>query len=300
MDLTDYQSDADGIIAVLVLYNTRLEDSITFTSLRNSLKKNNLRMDILVYDNSPTPMVTESDFISDNWRIHYVHDKTNPGVSKAYNEGLGIARKLNKKWLLLLDQDTSFPQNAVVEYSKAIQENPDIYLLAPIVISINKIISPCRYFLNKGYCLRKVNPGVYNFHAKSLINSGMLINVEAFETAGGYNENVRLDFSDRFFISKYKTKYRNFSVINLRCFQNFSGTQRLTLESALARFAYYCEGARNKAVNKVDYLTLMLVTALRTVKLSLKYMNFRFFVIFHEYFFCEKSRQERKMADNRL
>ncbi len=103
MDLIDYQSNANAILAVLVLYKSRLEDSATFVSLSSSLKNSNAKMDIVVYDNSPTPMVTESEHISDNWRIHYLHDETNPGVSKAYNEGFRIARKLQKRWLLLLD-----------------------------------------------------------------------------------------------------------------------------------------------------------------------------------------------------
>jgi len=273
LDLIDYQSDANITIAVLVLYKTRLEDSKAFMALSNSLKNGNLT----------------SERTSDNWRIHYVHDETNPGVSKAYNEGFRIAKKLNKKWLLLLDQDTFFPENAFVEYSKAIQENQDIYLFAPIVISKNKIISPCRYFLNRGYSFRKVKPGVHNFHTKSLINSGILIHVEAFQRAGGYNEKIRLDFADHFFIDRYKANYSNFAVINLRCFQNFSGKQRLTLDSALVRFALYCEGARNKAVNKLDCFVLMVVTILRSTKLSLKYMNFRFFRVAIEVFWAGKS-----------
>jgi hypothetical protein len=276
-------------MAVLVLYKTRLEDSETFVSLSNSLKNSKLTMDVMVYDNSPTPMVTAPEGINDNWTIHYIHDKTNPGVSKAYNEGLGIARKLNKKWLLLLDQDTSFPQNAVVEYGKAVRGNTGVWLFAPIIISNNKIISPCRYFLNKGYSLRRVTPGVYNFHAKSLINSGMLIHVDAFERTGGYNEKIRLDFADYYFIDKYKAVYNKFAVINLRCFQNFSGMQRLTTSSALVRFAYYCEGARNKAVNKLDYFTLMLVTLLHSVKLSFTYKNLRFFSVAREVFWAGKS-----------
>jgi len=294
LDLIDYQSNANAILAVLVLYRTRLEDSETFISLSNSLKNSNLRMDIVVYDNSPTPMVTESDSIRDNWRIHYVHDETNPGVSKAYNEGFRIAKKLNKKWLLLLDQDTFFPENAFVEYSKAIQENPGICLFTPIVVSKNKIISPCRYFLNRGYSLRKVKPGVYNFHIKSLINSGMLIHVEAFGRAGGYNENIRLDFADHCFIDKYKANYSNFAVINLRCLQSFSGKQHLTLDSALARFAHYCEGARNRAVTKPDYFLLMLLTILRSAKLSLKYMNLQFFVTFYNCFLVRNSNSKRQ------
>jgi len=57
-----------------VLYKTRLEDSKTFVSLSNSLKSDNLKMDILVYDNSPMPMETESECIRDDWRIHYIHN----------------------------------------------------------------------------------------------------------------------------------------------------------------------------------------------------------------------------------
>lgn len=289
MDLIDYQSDVNAIMAVLVLYKTRLEDSETFVSLSNSLKNSKLTMDVMVYDNSPTPMMTESDSISDNWRIHYVHDKTNPGVSKAYNEGLGIARKLNKKWLLLLDQDTSFPQNAVVEYSKAIQENPDIYLLAPTVISKNKIISPCRYVLHRGYSIRKTEPGVHRFGMTSLINSGMLIRLEAFERCGGYDERIKLDFADHDFIGRYKANYSNFALINLQCLQKFSGKQHLTTNSALVRFAYYCEGARNRAANKFDYVVLTLVTLLHSVKLSFTYKNLRFFRVAKEVFWAGKS-----------
>lgn len=284
MNSIDYQSDASTVLAVLVLYKTRLEDSETFVSLGNSLKNSKLKMDIVVYDNSPTPMVVDSDSISDSWRIHYVHDETNPGVSKAYNEGFKIARKLQKSWLLLLDQDTTFPENAFVEYDKAIQENQDIYLFAPIVISKNKIISPCRYFLNRGYSLRKVKPGVYNFHIKSLINSGMLIHVEAFERVGGYNEKIRLDFADHCFIDRYKANYSTFAVINLRCSQGFSGKQSMTTNSALVRFAYYCEGARNRSVNKLDYFALMLVVFFRSGKLFLKYMSLKFFVIYYNEF----------------
>jgi rhamnosyltransferase len=294
LDLIDYQSTANIIIAVLVLYKTRLEDSEAFVSLSNSLKKGNFTMDIVVYDNSPTPMVTDTDSVSDSWRIHYVHDRTNPGVSKAYNEGLRIAKKLNKQWLLLLDQDTCFSENAFVEYSKAIQENQDIYLFAPIVISENRIISPNRYFLNRGYRLRKVKPGVYNFHTKSLINSGMCINTRAFEKAGGYNEKIRLDFADHSFIARYKANYSKFVVINLWCSQGFSGKQCLTLDSALVRFALYCEGARNKAVNKLDYCVLMVVIILRSTHLSLKYTNARFFRVAIEVFWAGKSANAAK------
>ena len=90
MDLIDYQSDVNAIMAVLVLYKTKLEDSETFVSLGNSLKNSKLRMDIVVYDNSPTPMVTASECINDNWTIHYIHDNTNPVLAKHITKDLEL------------------------------------------------------------------------------------------------------------------------------------------------------------------------------------------------------------------
>jgi rhamnosyltransferase len=288
LDLPDYQSDANAILAVLVLYKTRLEDSETFLSLGNSLKINNLRMDIAVYDNSPTPMVTDPECIKGPWTIHYIHDKTNPGVSKAYNEGLQIARKLNKKWLLLLDQDTSFPQNAVVEYSNAVRENPGIFLFAPILISNDKIMSPCGYFLHRGYSLKKANYGLCDFFMKSLLNSGMLIQAEAFQKAGGYNEKIRLDFADHAFIRRYKGCYHHFVIINMRCSHCFFGNHNVTANAAIVRFAYYGEGAMHSANNFMDILILLFVSICRATKLSLIHRNLKFFVILYNTFFSKK------------
>lgn len=234
-------------------------------------------MDIVVYDNSPTSMVSDFEYMNSTWTIHYIHDKMNSGVSKAYNEGFGIAEKLNKKWILLLDQDTFFPQNAVVKYSNAIRKYSTISLFAPVVLSKNKIISPCRYFLNKGFSLRRIEPGIHNFKRKSLINSGMLISVDTYKKIGGYNENIRLDFADHFFIQEYKAVYSYFGVIDMKCLQNFSPDQQLTANPAVERFSFYCEGARAKAVNKLDYLNLMLIVIFRSVMLFLKYMDLRFF-----------------------
>jgi glycosyltransferase involved in cell wall biosynthesis len=257
--------------------------------LTKSLVSINARMDIVVYDNSPTPMVTESECINDNWTIHYIHDKTNPGVSKAYNTGFRIAKKLHKNWFLLLDQDTFFPENALVEYSKAIQENPGIFLFAPILISNNRIMSPCKYFLHRGYSVKKVKHGVCNFSMNSLLSSGMLIYVEAFKRVGGYNEKIRLDFADHSFIERYKAHYNYFALINLRCSHGFFGNQDLTTDAALVRLAYYCEGAKHFANNFRDSLILTLVVAARTVKLSLTHKNLKFFVIFYNYFFARKT-----------
>ena len=65
-------------------------------------------MDIVVYDNSPEYNTSFIDNEKDNiyFAIHYIADYSNSGVSKAYNITARLGRTLNKKYLLLLDQDT--------------------------------------------------------------------------------------------------------------------------------------------------------------------------------------------------
>ena len=55
-----------------------------------------------------------------------------------------------------------------------------------------------------------------------IINSGMLIKVADFIKAGGYKEDVSLDFSDFQFIERLKRVTKNFIVLNIECIQDFS------------------------------------------------------------------------------
>src|ERR1700743_364915 len=100
----------ETLLAVIVLNKTRLEDSKTFASLTACLKASSLQLDLLIYDNSPE---YNPDSVSGfpNWKITYMADTSNSGVSKAYNCAASLALASKKQWLLLFDQDTSFPLN---------------------------------------------------------------------------------------------------------------------------------------------------------------------------------------------
>ena len=283
-------------MAVLVLYKTRLEDSETFVSLSDSLKSSKLIMDIVVYDNSPTPMVTAPECINDSWTIHYIHDETNPGVSKAYNEGIRIAQKLNKEWVLLLDQDTIFPGDAITRYFRAIHKYKGRFLFAPILKSGNKIWSPCRYFLKRGFHLNSVDIGISSIKNTSLLNSGMLLHTSIFEKTGMFNEKLKLYFSDFYFIEQYREHFSDFVVIDLLCAHRISTAteNRKDVEESLNRFRYFCEGAKHSANNFRDFLILLLVATCRAVKLSLIHKNLSFFVIFYNSFFTRKTGSKRQ------
>ncbi|WP_054692516.1 hypothetical protein [Geotalea toluenoxydans] len=79
----------NDILAVEVIYRRKLADTETFSSLSHSLEKLGGCLELLVYDNSPEPMEpAHHDYPA--WRIQYVHDAGNPGVSKAYNEATAL------------------------------------------------------------------------------------------------------------------------------------------------------------------------------------------------------------------
>ncbi|MGZ3921653.1 MAG: glycosyltransferase, partial [Bacteroidia bacterium] len=213
-----------GILALIVLYKTKLTESKSFLSLSASLANSDVCMDLLVYDN--TPSCNEGGILEhyDNWKIIYHADSENGGVSKAYNKGAQIAKEMNKKWLLLLDQDTSFPLDTMQKYMQAIDENAHEKLLAPILM-VNKgtIISPCYFKFMRGFSVKAVEPGLKSLKIFSVINCGLCIDVDAFNLNGGYNEQIKLDFSDHDFIRRFRKSIGNrLIVIDLEVFHSLS------------------------------------------------------------------------------
>lgn len=238
--------DTDQIIGVIVLYNKRLKESETVISLNKSVQHSSVMLDMIVYDNSLLSDLTNSEvFIYDSLRIHYFHDASNPGVSKAYNFAAKVAKQLNKQWILLLDQDTTFPLESIEKYVQAIHQLPDIKLFSPILkLGTGNIFSPCRYYFKRGFGLKNITIGINSFQHISPLNSGMLIDLDSFGATGGYNENVKLDFSDFQFIERFKKMYSYFYVLDLICIQDFSNSET-DAKKLNSRYMIYCRDAIN-------------------------------------------------------
>lgn len=281
--MLNYQSKINDTLAVLVLYETRLEHSESFKSLSKNLENSDSKMDILVYDNNLEPAY-EKEASFENWNILYIRDRSNPGVSKAYNEGFKIGKKLNKKWLLLLDQDTTFPEDALIKYFDAMHYYKNSVLFAPILTVNNKIYSPSRYYLKRGFHLKSINAGLNIMRNKTLLNSGMCISLAAFEKIGGFNEKVKLYFSDFNFIDRYRRYYTGFIVIDTICEHKMFTIENKNAENQLRRFIYFCEGARNSSDNCVDFCIYFSYAFLRAIKLSITFKTFGFIMVFFHNF----------------
>ncbi len=287
MDLKEYQSVVRDFIVILVLYKCKLEESISFVSLSKILKYYELKLDLVIYDNSPNTIPTKNEKnIQKYWNIYYVHDETNPGVSKAYNSGFKTAEKLGKKWIFLLDQDTTFQLDSLLKYCEAITLHKDIGLFAPVLLTKKQSIwSPCFYYLKKGHNFHKIDKyGLQSIKNKSLLNSGLIISTSVYKRVGGYQETIPLDFSDHKFIDNYRKYYDNFVLVNTKCIHGISSEIKENSENALSRFTYYCQGARNSIETTTDAILFLVNTFLRMVKLTIKFRNYQFFIIFYQKF----------------
>jgi GT2 family glycosyltransferase len=266
----------DGVIAVLVTYNRPAAATETLVSLTHSLEQSGCILDLVVYDNSPTPMCDPADFASGPWRLTCRHDPSNPGVSKGFNEGSAIARSMAKKWLLLLDQDTTFPLDAFEIYGQALMENPDQQLLAPMLKAGGRLYSPCAFYGGTGFHLRSIESGMLPLNHRAVLNSGLLVRADLFQQAGGYDERVRLDFADFAFLNRCRKWCQEILVLPLKCAHGFSDLDNNDPDRALRRFAWYCEGGRCSMTSPLLTVSLGGIMLVRCLRLTLRFRSLQF------------------------
>lgn len=264
-----------SLLAVIVVYQQRLADSRSFQSLRVAAAAASMQVDLFVYDNSPAAQSPPSD---PAFAIHYRHDPSNPGVSKAYNAAADFAAETGKTWMLLLDQDTMLPPNTFAAYAAA--TNMDQALLAPRLWENGRLYSPCRYFFGRGFHLRNISAGSHSLDHRNLLNSGLCIRLDLFERAGRFNEKIPLYFSDFEFINRVRHVAPTFAVVDLDCQHTLADVRGRDLAAAQRRFRYYAAGAATSAGSFVDRFVLACGVGLRALKLTLTFGSVSFMGIF--------------------
>lgn len=264
------------ILFVIVFYKCTLNESRTY----NSLIRGRTDISIFIYDNSPySQNINQPNII-------YQHDPNNRGISFAYNMAANYAQEHQYKWILILDQDTTFENNALSKYLEAITKYPSISLFAPThKISNGKFISPTKYFHRTSKPANSVPQGIVPLLPYAPINSGMLIKLDAFWQAGGYEDSVWLDFSDIQFIEKIRKVIDYFYVIDTTCIQDFS-VLNSDIESQKHRFSIFCQCAKAcKRKSIKDHIDYLYVTAKRCISLVIKNKNLSFISIYLNNYF---------------
>jgi len=267
----------DELLVVLVIYKMKIAESPAYHSLTNALVTSNYSSSLFVYDNSPS---TQTPPDHGAWSTNYYHDPSNPGVSKAYNEGHRFAKKKNKKWMLLADQDTIFPAITFDEYQKSVFKfQPKI--VSPILVDRFGIVSPFKFQFGGGQRLKHVPRNItLPLDKFYFINSGLLISVNAYEQAGGYDEKFPLDFSDLDFAFRIRYVIRTFTIADFECSHNLTSVVSTKMDEILTRFkGYVVAGRAFKMKHKLgNWLHLRALT--RAVKLSWRFKSFNLMIVF--------------------
>lgn len=270
--------DKQRILYVVVLYGCKLKEAISYkTLLQDSSICNH---DIFVYDNSP--YIQENEIGVGK----YIHDTNNGGLAIAYNKACNYAKENNYHWMMLLDQDTAFPNNAIMAYKKAIVSNPDIQMIVPKHITENNLyMSPTTYKMHVSHLQKKTISGIVEFSKLAPINSGILITVQSFLKVGGYDEKIWLDFSDVAFIEKYQKSYPKYYVLpEITCKQKFSALET-SPGKIYNRFCIYLECAHNFWKSKPSIFPSLTLTTLRpTLSRTIKEGTLRYIKAYWKYY----------------
>ena len=116
------------ISGAIVLYNNEVEilrDAI-YSFLDSSLVEK-----LFLVDNSPTDILRS---ISDDSRIDYIHNPSNPGFGAAHNIAIEKALQLGVKYHLVLNPDVYFDNNVINELVNYMDDNINIGNIMPKVL----------------------------------------------------------------------------------------------------------------------------------------------------------------------
>jgi GT2 family glycosyltransferase len=274
------------ILIVIVLYEQKLEQAIAYNSIVQGNDGEVYNYKFYIHDNSADEQINQ------NQNIYYVHSKVNVGLSKAYNAAAQYAKKNGFDRMLLSDQDTNYPPEILKDYLQAINNNQNIKLIVPKVRTLGgMLLSPCIYKHKRGRPLKDITSGKHNLKSMSVINSGILINVDCFLDCGGYDEKIPIDLSDHQFIERLMKRESVFYVIDREILQDYSN-ETTDANKMYSRFVRNIEAVKNikreKVIDKIDYFVFLMK---HSTALFLRTGQFRFLkVFFSDYVCCRKNK----------
>lgn len=268
--------------AIVVFRETYYETFAFKTLIEAILNVNEAKVYcIYIYDNTdfvdwkvPKPKNSIS-----NLNIRYFHNPKNPGISVAYNAMASSAIEDGMNWIVFMDQDTRLPKDALSYYNSSARHRPEILVKAPSIEVDGKQFSPSGFRMMKAYPLKKpLTSGIHPLNKLTIINSCLMVNLSFFTGINGYNERLRLDFTDTEFIERVKRKCSHFELLPFRCGHGFSNNIS-DLKSSIFRFSIYKRDLINYPVESfIQRLQLLVVGVLHTLQLTYRYKSTKFIV----------------------
>lgn len=204
------------LLALVVLYRCRLDCSQSISSLA-SFVHSDVRLRVLIWDNSPEPCATQVELAHLSkvilGEVEYEHHPENTPLSRVYNRVIND-RLRDNEYLLLLDQDTVLPQNFLAIFRDELGKHPTRDLFLPVVKSNGKIVSPARFFFGWGRYWKNPIFGLVGSSGLVAINSGMIIAGRyARGDFVGYDERLFFYGTDTDFMLKFARQRTDFVVL---------------------------------------------------------------------------------------
>lgn len=209
-----------NLIIILVIYKKRFSDIPSFDLIKNIYTKTDLKLQVIIYDNSPETTNSAKELPS---YISYINNKNNPGLATSYNYGLEASIRQNCDWLLLLDHDTELTIEYFIKVFDLLKKDSlsaDTVAIMPIVKANGGIIAPVKTTFNKyHHAINKTGKLTGNITG---INSGTVVRVGFVKELGGFNLNFPLDYLDHWLFDKINKASKYIFVLDTTLYQNLS------------------------------------------------------------------------------
>lgn len=175
--------------ACVILYNPDESVIKNIQSYINHVEK------IYLVDNSKVINIDLQETYGSLLKTDIIHDGINRGIAKRLNQVCDLAIQDGFEYLLTMDQDSYFDENAIAKYFKCIET---IYEKDVSMFGVNYQQKTNRLTCNH----EKV---------KFLITSGSIINLKLFKNIGDFDENLFIDFVDTEYC--FRAIQKNYSII---------------------------------------------------------------------------------------
>ncbi|OOE14447.1 hypothetical protein [Fictibacillus arsenicus] len=251
----------------IVLYNQKIDKSITFISLYKTLKKNTELINhinkILVVDNSDNENISKynreklENLNDEVITVLYLGKRKNLGIAKAYNLAvniLEIENFSNNNWILLLDQDSTLTKELFLGFLQNDKEymNNNIGIVMPRVICKQKIVSPL--LIKTPFDFKEPSKNIKGIQKKRVtgINSCSFINLNAIKKINGFNEDFPIDYLDH--ITFWEIQNKGYQVYVLETMINHDLSFFDFPSVPLHRYKIYLEARLNfiKEISKTN------------------------------------------------
>lgn len=213
------------IYSIVVLYNCKVSESETLKTLNQVFVYLNVKLNVLIYDNTIEKDNNVKGSTFNNLEIEYYHNPFNPGVAAAYNLAIEKGIQNKKKWLILLDQDTTISKSYFKELISSTSENilkNDIVCYIPkVVLKTGEVISPSKMKLG-GFCQPLKNRTGLQKKYITAINSGTVLNLTFLESIGGFTNKFPLDMLDHWYFREIYSHKKMVYILNTEIIHDLS------------------------------------------------------------------------------